>query len=308
MKTVLVTGGSGLVGNAIKCVSSNYNEYNFVYASSKDVNLINFTETLSYFEKIKPQYIIHLAAKVGGLYKNITNNVDMFEDNIYINTNVIKCAYKVGVKNLIACLSTCVYPDKVTYPITEEQFHNGEPNNSNYGYSYSKRMLEVQCRAYNKQYDVNYKCVIPTNIYGPHDNFSLTDGHVIPALIHKFYLAKQNGNKLILPGTGSSIRQFIYSEDVAKQILEILFQNTKYATYNLCNEKEISINDLVKIIANNYNYHNYSFDFTSSDGQHKKSACNVRLQSEFGIFDSELKNKINYTINWFKTNVIIARK
>ena len=309
MNTILVTGGTGLVGNAIKNISSDYPEYTFIYASSKDCNLINYDETLKYFESLKPDMVIHLAAKVGGLFKNMENNVEMFEDNIYINTNVIKCSYKVGVKKLVACLSTCVYPDKVTYPITEDQFHNGEPHESNFGYSYAKRMLEVQCRAYNKQYGTEYICIIPTNVFGPFDNFSITDGHVIPALIHKFYLAKQKNEKLVLPGTGSALRQFIYSEDLAKQIVEILLTDKiKHNIYNLCNCKEIDVQTLVQSIAEEIDYHKFKFDSISSDGQHKKTASNQRLLNEFEVQNSEFQKNLNTTIEWFQLNVKIAKK
>ena len=269
---VLVTGGSGLVGHAIQKI---YPE--FTYLSSKDVDLTDYNKTKEFFENFQPTHVIHLAAMVGGLFKNMKNNVEMFENNLFINTNVIKCSHAVGVKRLVACLSTCVYPDKVTYPITEYQFHSGEPHSSNYGYAYAKRMLEVQCRAYNEQYGTEYICVIPTNIYGPHDNFSLEDGHVIPALIHKFHLAKTSGKMLILPGTGSAKRQFISSSRVAKLMTTLLFKNKiQKNNFNLCENEnfEITIAELVDKISKVYNYNNFVFDRTSSDGQLKKSASN----------------------------------
>ena len=235
----------------------------------------------------------------------------MFENNLFINTNVIKCSHAVGVTRLVACLSTCVYPDKVTYPITEDQFHNGEPHSSNYGYAYAKRMLEVQCRAYNQQYGTEYICVIPTNIYGPHDNFSLEDGHVIPALIHKFYLAKRDGKELILPGTGVAKRQFISSDRVARFITTLLFKNKVYKnSFNLCEDEnfEISIAELAEKISKVYNYSNYKFDGTSSNGQLKKTASNVKLKEELPeLFDDEPNNfdkNLKNTTEWFLNNCI----
>lgn len=117
--------------------------------------------------------------------------VDMLEKNVLINFNVIKCSYEVQVEKLICMLSTCIFPDKTTYPIDETMLHDGPPHTSNHAYAYAKRVLEIHCRAYNEQYNTNFCCIIPTNIYGPHDNYSLQDGHVIPALIHKCYLAKK---------------------------------------------------------------------------------------------------------------------
>ena len=301
---VLVTGGSGLVGHAIQKLYPN-----FTYISSKDVDLTDYNKTKEFFENFQPTHVIHLAAMVGGLFKNMKNNVEMFENNLYINTNVIKCSHKVGVKRLVACLSTCVYPDKVTYPITEDQFHSGEPHSSNYGYAYAKRMLEVQCRAYNEQYGTEYICVIPTNIYGPHDNFSLEDGHVIPALIHKFHLAKSSGKMLILPGTGSAKRQFISSNRVAKLMTTLLFKNkVQKNNFNLCENEnfEISIAELVDKISKVYQYNNFVFDRSSSDGQLKKTASNEKIKEELSEFfeddENDFDNNLQETITWFLNN------
>ena len=148
---ILVTGGSGLVGSAIKDLSNSYNEYKFIFTSSKDCNLKSFNETKIFFEKELPDYVIHLAACVGGLYKNISEKVEMFEDNLMININVIKCCHIFKVKKLISCLSTCIFPDKVIYPINEKILHNGEPHNSNNAYAYAKRMLDIHSKIYREQ-------------------------------------------------------------------------------------------------------------------------------------------------------------
>jgi len=145
-----------------------------------------------------PEYVIHTAGKVGGLLGNMNNKGQFFYENIMINTNVLESARLTNVKKVVSFLSTCVFPDNVKYPLTEDQIHNGEPHNSNYPYAYAKRMLDVQSRAYREQYDCNYICVIPTNIYGPNDNFNLKNGHVLPSLIHKCYLAKQNNEDFVI--------------------------------------------------------------------------------------------------------------
>ena len=124
--------------------------------------------------------------------------VNMLEDNLLINTNVLKASNEINVESLIACLSTCIFPDKTTYPIDETMLHNGPPHFSNDAYAYAKRMLDIQSRAYQEQYNDNFVCVIPTNIYGDHDNYSLEDGHVIPSLIHKCYLSKKNNEDFLL--------------------------------------------------------------------------------------------------------------
>ena len=209
---ILITGGFGLIGKAIQEICKNY-EYEFIFVSSKDYDLTNYEKTREMFEKYHPEYVIHLAACVGGLFKNMKYKVDMYENNININNNVLKCSHDFRVKKLISCLSTCIFPDKIDYPIKEEKMHDGPPHDSNNSYAYAKRMLEIHSKAYQEQYNDNFICIIPTNIYGPNDNYSLEDGHVIPSLIHQCYLSKKNDKKFIVKGTGKPLRQFIYSID-----------------------------------------------------------------------------------------------
>lgn len=123
---------------------------------------------------------------------------------------------------LVSCLSTCIFPDKTTYPIDETMIHNGEPHNSNYGYAYAKRMVDVVNHLYSEQYGCNFTSVIPTNIFGKHDNFSISDGHVIPGLVHKCYLAKQEGTPFVVWGSGKPLRQFIYSKDLARLMIWVM--------------------------------------------------------------------------------------
>ena len=198
---ILVTGGTGLVGNGIQQIQNNYT-HQFVFLGSKDCDLLNLDNVKQLFEKEKPDCVIHLAACVGGLFKNMNYKVDMYEKNTLINCNILKCCHDYKVKKVVSCLSTCIFPDKTTYPINEEMLHEGPPHSSNYAYAYAKRMLDVQSKTYQEQYGDNFICVIPTNIYGEHDNYSLQDGHVIPALIHKCYLAKQRKEPFTVCGTG----------------------------------------------------------------------------------------------------------
>lgn len=282
-KTVLVTGSSGLVGSAIRKLSPTYN-YNFIFSVSKDCDLTSYEQTNAYFNKERPDIVIHLAACVGGLYKNMNNKVQMLEQNLLINFNVLKCCHNIGVEQCICVLSTCIFPDQTSYPIDESMLHNGPPHSSNDAYAYAKRMMEQHCRAYNEQYGTNYSCVIPCNIYGPNDNFSLDDGHVIPSLIHKCHLAKQKGLPFEVRGTGTPLRQFIYSEDLAKLILESVGK-LKRENVIFSPEDEISIKDVATMIAQEYNYvDNMVFNSTYSDGQYKKTASCAKMRSLFPDF------------------------
>jgi GDP-L-fucose synthase len=307
---VLVTGGTGLVGSAIKTISHDYPHFEFIFLSSKQCDLTDWEETLKYFQEVKPDYVIHLAANVGGLFKNMKYKVDMLEKNLTINSNVLKASHIIKVKKLIGCLSTCIFPDKTTYPINESMLHLGPPHFSNDAYAYAKRILEIQCRAYREQYGDNFVCIIPTNIYGPNDNFNLEDSHVIPALIHKCYLAKKNSKPFVVNGTGTPLRQFIYSEDLAKLIMFVLekYNDIEPIILSVNECDEISIKDIVSIISKEFDYDNVVWDSTKSDGQYKKTADNSKLQSlinfEFTKIDIGIKN----TIKWFIDNYETLRK
>lgn len=301
MHKILVTGGSGLVGNGIQSICSNYN-YEFIFISSKDFNLLEMDQTKKMFEKYNPTYVIHLAGHVGGLYKNMNNKVDMLEKNVLINFNVIKCAHDYKVKKMIACLSTCIFPDKVVYPIDESMLHDGPPHSSNDAYAYAKRMIEIHCKAYRENYGDNFICITPTNIYGPHDNFDLEDAHVLPALIHKCYLAKEKGENFIIKGSGKPLRQFIYSQDLAKLIMIILEKgNDPNIILSVPEDKEMSIESIARIIARNYNYEDkIQFDESFSDGQFKKTVSINKLNNLIGDFPfTSLEEGIKNTITWF---------
>lgn len=297
---VLITGGSGLVGQAIK---KNTNNPKFVFTSSKDFNLLNFEQSLEEIKKISPDCVLHLAANVGGIFKNINKKVEMFEHNLLINFNIIKICHKLNIDKFIGCLSTCVFPDKTSYPINEEMLFDGPPHDSNYGYAYAKRMMEIQCRCYREQYNKKYHCVIPTNIYGPHDNFNLQDAHVIPALIHKCYLSKKNKVPFLVAGTGEPKRQFLYSEDFAQILLKLIDIELK-ENIIICSENEFSIKDVAHIIAKKFDYvENLKFDTTKPDGQYKKTADNLKLKSIIDFKFTDIQKGIEQTVDWFLSNI-----
>jgi GDP-L-fucose synthase len=314
MEKVLVTGGTGLVGSAIKSIHQSRN-YQFIFLSSKDCDLTNLEEIKSIFKKYNPSYVIHLAACVGGLYKNMNFKVDMFEKNMAINLNVLKCCHDFKVKKCVSCLSTCIFPDKTTYPINEEMLHLGPPHDSNDAYAYAKRMLDVHSKAYREQYGDNFMCIIPTNIYGPHDNYHLEDSHVIPALIHKCYLAKKENKPFVVWGSGTPLRQFIYSEDLAELILFTLFDTDEKETLilSVSEEEEVSIADVARLIAKEFDYP-LEFDTSKSDGQFKKTADNTKLRELYKKINNKeinfksMEEGIKLSVKWFIENYETCRK
>lgn len=314
-KTVLVTGGSGLVGKAIQKIKSNY-QYDFIFATSKMCNLTNYNDTREFFKKTRPNYVIHLAANVGGLYKNMNQKFQMLDDNMQMNYHVLKCCYEFEVEKVVSCLSTCVFPDKTTYPINEEMLHNGPPHHSNDAYAYSKRMLDIYSKTYREQYNKNFICVIPTNIYGPHDNFHLENAHVIPALIHQCYLAKKNGTEFKVRGDGTPLRQFIYSEDLAKLLMWTLleYEERENIILSVSEDDEISIGDVARSIVKAMDFKGaIKFDTAFANGQHKKTADNTKLVKELEVTGYEfnftpISKGIDESVTWFLENLNICRK
>jgi len=313
-KIILVTGGTGLVGKAIEIVSKGDQQANeaFVFLSSKDGDLRKLADVEAIFEKHKPTHCIHLAALVGGLFKNLRANLDFFRDNMLINDNVLACCHKFGVKKCVSCLSTCIFPDKTTYPIDETMVHNGPPHDSNFGYSYAKRMIDVLNKGYMEQHGCRYTSVIPCNVFGPHDNFNTEDGHVLPGLMHKVYNAKKNGDKLTIWGSGTPMRQFIYSLDLAKLFLLVLreYEEVSPIILSVDEEDEISIKGAAEAIVEAMDFQNgVEFDTTRSDGQFKKTASNAKLRKLWPAFEfTPFKEAVKASCDWFSQNYDSARK
>eukprot|EP00879_Flechtneria_rotunda_P031718 GHRR01034672.1.p1 GENE.GHRR01034672.1~~GHRR01034672.1.p1 ORF type:complete len:217 (+),score=36.31 GHRR01034672.1:1324-1974(+) len=206
-RVVLVTGGTGLVGRAVQYITEQENnaDEQWVFVGSNDADLLSIEDTTALFDRVKPTHVLHLAAQVGGLFANMRAKVEFWRNNIIMQDNIFQACKNSKVQKLVSCLSTCVFPDKTTYPINETMVHNGPPHFSNEGYAYAKRMVDVQNRLYQEQYGCNFTSVIPTNIFGPHDNYDLQDSHVIPGLIHKCWLAKANNKPFTILGSGKPL-------------------------------------------------------------------------------------------------------
>jgi len=262
-KVILVTGGTGLVGKGIEAfihspAYKTLSEEKWIFLSSKDADLTNYEQTKAAFEKHKPTHVIHLAAMVGGLFKNMRLKLQFYHQNLAMNINVLKICSELNVQKCISCLSTCIFPDKTTYPIDETMIHNGPPHPSNEGYAYAKRMLEVENRLYNESNPngCKYVSVVPTNIFGPYDNYNLEDSHVIPGLIHKCHIAKEKGTDFVIWGSGKPLRQFIYSQDLGALFVWVLhnYSENEPIILSVGEEDEVSIGDVAKMVAEAMNF------------------------------------------------------
>jgi GDP-L-fucose synthase len=299
---ILITGGNGLVGSEFKGDQ-------YFKPSSKEYDLNDRDQTYRLILK-KFDGIIHCAAKVGGLGGNMNYKGEFFYDNIMMNTNVIEGARLSKVKNLVAFLSTCVFPDNVEYPLTEKKIHLGPPHFSNDAYAYAKRMADVQIRSYKEQYGLNYKTVIPSNIYGPNDNYDLVNGHVLPSLIHKCYLARENKTPFTIWGSGKPLREFIFSKDVAKLTEWVLHNYNENEPIILSTSEEVSINDVVGIIVELMNFKgDVIFDSSKPDGQFRKPSDNSKIKNYLPEFEfTPLYSGLKETIEYFEKNYNLVRK
>lgn len=300
MKKLLVTGGNGLVGSAINADIKIGREFDLTKQSDSD----------NAFNLYNPTHVIHCAGKVGGIGSNIKYKGEFFYDNIMINTNVIESCRKYNVKKLVAFLSTCIFPDNIEYPLTESKIHLGPPHTSNDAYAYAKRMADIQIRAYREQYGLNYTSVIPTNIYGINDNFSLENGHVIPMLMHKLYLAQKNNTDFIVWGSGRPLREFIYSKDIAKLSEWAIDNYNEIEPIIFTNSQEISIMNLVDLLVKEFNFKGIvKFDSSKPDGQFRKPSDNSKLKSYLPDFNfTSIEDGLKETVKWFIENYEKSKK
>jgi len=298
---ILITGGTGMVGSSFNDIECSHD---LVLCGSKDYNLTNIVEVESMIKKINPDSIIHLAAKVGGVKSNSDFTADFFHENIMINSNVLNCSRRFAVPKVLSLLSTCIYPDRPVYPLTEDQVHNGEPHRSNFGYAYAKRMLEVHSRAIRNQYGLNYITAIPNNIYGPRDNFDLDNGHVIPSMIRKFHEAKQRGTDVVLWGSGQPLREFTLSKDIASALIFLLENYEGEEPINIGSTREITIKKVAEVISKKIGFTGkVIWDTSKPEGQLKKPSSNQKfLDISPNFCYTELEHGLKDTISWFKNN------
>jgi GDP-L-fucose synthase len=286
-KKVLITGSNGMVGKDLISLIEEEGLYTICEVPSKQYDLRESQEVFFLFSTYKPDIVIHLAAKVGGIVDNIEKPGEYTEDNLLMNTNVISMARKFGVERLIGILSTCAYPDKVeTYPMSEENLHDGPPAPTNFGYGISKRCMASHIDSINKQYGLKYQYLIPCNLYGEHDKFDEQRAHFISALIKKIIDAKNSGSdKITLFGDGTPMRQFMHSQDLAKIIYDCI-KNEIVESMNVATEENLTINEMAKIALTSCDadHIKIEYDKTKPNGQFRKDVSIQKLRKYFPDF------------------------
>jgi len=300
-KKILVTGGAGFLGqHVIAELKKEQPELIFV-PRSKDYDLRNQTVV----KKLVKDYdiIIHLAANVGGIGYNQEHPAELYYDNMLMGVHMIHEAYKAGVEKVVALGTICAYPKFTPVPFKESDLWIGYPEETNAPYGLAKKMMLVQAQSYRDQYDFNTIFLLPTNLYGPHDNFDPKSSHVIPALIKKFLEAKaSNSEEVIVWGTGSPTREFLYVEDAAKAIVMATKNYNGGEPVNLGSSFEISIAELAHTIGDLVKYQGkITFDTSKPDGQPRRKIDTTRAAEEFGFKSSTtFKEGLKKTIEWYK--------
>lgn len=287
MKKILITGSNGMVGKDLIRLIENDGEYSVIEVPSKVYDLRDSHDVFALFLDTKPDIVVHLAAKVGGIVDNIEKPAEYTEDNLLMNTNVVSMSRKFGVKRLIGILSTCAYPDKVeSYPMTEEQLHDGPPAPTNFGYGISKRCMASHIDAINKQYGLEYQYLIPCNLYGEHDKFDNQRAHFISALIKKISDAKDEGaDHVTLFGDGTPLRQFMHSNDLAIIIYECIKREIT-ESMNVATEENLSIDEMAHIARTSLgaDHIKIKYDITKPNGQYRKDVSIQKLRKHFPDF------------------------
>src|SRR3990167_7629313 len=281
---IYVAGHNGLVGSAIVRKLKNSGYKNIVTRSSAELDLRNQFQVEEFFEKEKPEYVFLAAAKVGGIKANMEYPAQFIYDNLTIETNVIHAAYKHGVKKLLFLGSSCIYPRDCKQPIKEGYLLTGPLEETNEFYALAKIAGLKLCQAYNRQYGTNFISCMPTNLYGPNDNYDLETSHVMPALIAKFIDAKKNNkNEVVLWGTGKPYREFLYVDDLADACLFLMQNYNSNETINVGTGKDLTVKELAELIAQQVGYEGKISFNAVADGTPKK-VLNLNKIHDLGWF------------------------
>lgn len=299
---ILVTGSSGLVGSAIKKESINSDHDFFFLCGQNRIDLRDPTLVKFMFDTFRPDIVINTAARVGGIGGNEAYHFDFAYDNLMINSNIIKNCVDFGVQKLLAFSSVCVFPHDLTL-MEEEKMHDGEVFESNFAYGYSKRMVDVLIRAAEKQHGVKNWCsIIPGNIFGENDMFSIEHGHIIPSLIHKLYRAKYLGEEFKVWGDGKSLREFFYVGDLAKILIELIDMDYPNRLI-VSGPKEYTISEIVDLLCEVADYNQVTYEKDKPNGQRSRPTSKKIFNSLFPNFEySPIKESLSKTWNWFVEN------
>ncbi len=301
---IYVAGHRGLVGSSLVRRLQEDGYIKLILKTRKELDLLDQHSVRAFFEKEKPEYVFLAAAKVGGIMANKTYPADFIYENLVVQTNIIHSAYVSGVKKLLFLGSSCLYPKLCLQPIKEEYLMTGELESSNKTYALAKIAGIFMCQSYNEQYGTNFISVMPTNLYGPNDNFDLQNSHVLPAMIRKFHEAKLRGDsEITLWGTGSAKREFLHVEDLANACVFLMNIYDGSEITNIGTGIDISIKELAEKIKEIVGYEGtIIWDSSKPDGTPRKLLDVSKLNNLGWKHTVDLNDGIASTYEWYKKN------
>lgn len=308
-KRILVTGGAGFLGKHLVAKLKERGCRHIFVPLIEKYDLVKMPAVKKLYKDAKPDIVIHLAAKVGGIGANRENPGRFFYDNLMMGVQLMEAGRQVGIEKFVALGTICAYPKFTPVPFKEEDLWNGYPEETNAPYGLAKKMLLVQSQAYRQQYGFNSIFLLPVNLYGPGDNFDPKSSHVIPALIKKCCDAIKNGDKeIVVWGTGKATREFLYVEDAAEGIILATERYDKSDPVNLGAGFEISIKELVNLIVKLAGFKGkVIWDKTKPDGQPRRYLSTTRAAKEFGFkARTKFSEGLLKTIEWYKVDKLLG--
>jgi GDP-L-fucose synthase len=301
---IYVAGHTGLVGSAILRSLKAQGYSRFLLRTIEELDLTQQSAVDALFQQEKPDYVILAAAKVGGIHANNTYPAEFIYINLLLESNIVHTAYKYSVKKLCFLGSSCIYPKYAPQPMKEDYLLDGKLEPTNEPYAIAKIAGIKMCQAYNRQYGTNFISVMPTNLYGPHDNFDLQSSHVLPALIRKFVDARKAGaSSVSVWGTGSPKREFLFVDDLADAVVYLMNHYDDGEIINIGTGKDISILELATLIKEEVGYNGtIEFDSTKPDGTPRKLLDVSKINGLGWTANTPLREGIRKTIQWYLEN------
>lgn len=306
---IYVAGHRGLVGSAIVRNLKAKGYTNIIGRTHQELELTDQVAVREFFEKERPDVVVLAAAKVGGINANNTAPADFAWDNMQVQCNVIKCCHDYKVKKLLFLGSTCIYPKMAAQPIVEDALLTGPLEQTNEAYAIAKISGMQMCKYFKRQYGDNFISCMPTNLYGPHDNYDLKGSHVLPAMIRKFHEAKmQNAKSVELWGTGSPLREFLYVDDMADACVFLLENYDGEQHVNIGTGKELTIRELAELVKKTVGFEGeIVWNSSMPDGTPRKLTDVTKLHELGWTHKVELEEGVKLAYEWFRENVDHAR-
>lgn len=303
-KKILITGGTGLVGQSLREIKGEYPGREFVSVGSKDCNLVDMDSVASFIASVDPDAVIHLAAVAGGIGLSLKYPATLLRENVLMNLNVFEACRLHGVNKVVMSLSTGMYPASVPNPIREESIHDGPPHDSNYSYAFAKRLVEPMIRSYRAEYGMSVIGLVPNGIFGENNNYRHESSTMLAALIRRFYENRDSGSKIVVWGDGSPLREYTYARDVARAYMWCLDNYDDEQILHIGTTEERSVKEIALMIAElmGIDEGRIEFDTSRPSGQFKKSTDNSKFIKISGFKYTPFKEGLKSSVTWFCNN------